>query len=84
MRLRLPHLTADAGRRAAWLGGATVRHNRRRAGQAQPDGLRSAPALGGLRRPQPICLLARTGHETRLRADSGPETARSLRGRAGP
>ena len=46
MRLRLPHLTADAGRRAPWLGGATVRHNRRRAGQAQPDGLRSAPALG--------------------------------------
>jgi hypothetical protein len=46
MRLSLPHLTADAGRRAAGLGGATVRHNRRRAGQAQPDGLRSAPALG--------------------------------------
>lgn len=30
----------------AWLGGATVRHNRRWAEQAQPDGLRSAPALG--------------------------------------
>ena len=46
-RLRLPHrLTADAGRRAAWLGGATVRYNKSRNGHAQPDGLRSAPALG--------------------------------------
>ena len=32
----------------------------------------------GLRSPPPICLLARTEHATRLRADSGTETARSL------
>jgi len=34
----------------------------------------------GLRRPQPIRLLARTDHEIRLRPDSVSETARSLRG----
>jgi len=41
----LPHLTADASRHTARVRGGSVCHRNRRNGHAQPDGLRSAPAL---------------------------------------